>query len=266
MEDFFKELDLTEEDVKKTKRMYEEYLLEHPEESKLNLEDFTYTIFELGFLPYEIKKDLERIIEIKKHLNINYHKEEFILKHLNLTIEEELEEIEEELSQGVVNISSKVNGIVKTIYEDRIEEFYFKFSVPDGYKLKLVKGSSIVANIYVNESEVKELLAQLHIKTESIVHKVFKLDLEKEAYFKRMLSSIHDLGMIKQELTAIDVTKEELISMVNLLKSLTNDNDLASLDVETIQQEELYNIVHRKHLEYYSKFKDIILTELNSAT
>ena len=81
-----------------------------------------------------------------------------------------------------------------------------------------------------------------------------------------MLSSIHDLGMIKQELTAIDVTKEELISMVNLLKSLTNDNDLASLDVETIQQEELYNIVHRKHLEYYSKFKDIILTELNSAT
>ena len=98
MEDFFKELDLTEEDVKKTKRMYEEYLLEHPEESKLNLEDFTYTIFELGFLPYEIKKDLERIIEIKKHLNINYHKEEFILKHLNLTIEEELEEIEEELS------------------------------------------------------------------------------------------------------------------------------------------------------------------------
>lgn len=160
---------------------------------------------------------------------------------------------------------SKVNGIVKAIYENRIEEFYFKFSVPDGYRLKTTEPSSIDGT-YLTEAEVHELLTKLHIRTETIVHKVFKLDLEKEAYFKRILSSIHDLGMLKQELTASTITKEELISEVNLLKALTKDNDLASLDVERIQQEELYNIVHRKHLEYYHKFKDMVLTEVISGS
>ena len=127
---------------------------------------------------------------------------------------------------------SKVNGIVKAIYENRIEEFYFKFSVPDGYRLKTTEPSSIDGT-YLTEAEVDELLTKLHIRTETIVHKVFKLDLEKEAYFKRILSSIHDLGMLKQELTASTITKEELISEVNLLKALTKDNDLASLDVDS---------------------------------
>ena len=162
-------------------------------------------------------------------------------------------------------MDSKVDGIIKTIYLDKIEEFYFKLSVPDGYRLKTTEPSSIDGT-YLTEAEVHELLTKLHIRTETIVHKVFKLDLEKEAYFKRILSSIHDLGMLKQELTASTITKEELISEVNLLKALTKDNDLASLDVERIQQEELYNIVHRKHLEYYHKFKDMVLTEVISGS
>jgi len=90
---------------------------------------------------------------------------------------------------------------------------------------------------------------------------VFKLDFEKEAYLNRILSSIHDLGRLKQELMTSTITKEDLVADVNLLKVLTKDSELASLDVKGMQQEELYNIVHRKHLEYYSKFKDIILTE-----
>lgn len=106
----------------------------------------------------------------------------------------------------------------------------------------------------------------MHFKTDSILFKTFKLDLEKEAYFNRMLSIIHDLGMLKRESIASDITKEELIAEVNLLKQLTKDTDLASIDVEGMQQEELNNIVHRKHLEYYSKFKDIILTEIISGS
>ena len=161
-------------------------------------------------------------------------------------------------------VNSKVNNIVDRIKEDRIEEFYFKNAVPDGYRLKLIKDSAIVDNVYLTKTEATDLLKQLHFKTDSILFKTFKLDLEKEAYFNRMLSAIHDLGMLKRESIASDVTKEELIAEVNLLKQLTKDTDLASIDVEGMQQEELNNIVHRKHLEYYSKFKDIVLTEVLS--
>ena len=163
-------------------------------------------------------------------------------------------------------MDSKVNGLVKTIHEEKVEEFYFKNAVPDGYRLKLIKDNAVYNNVYVTEEEAKDLLAKLHIKTDSLLFKVFKLDLKKEAYFNRMLSSIHDLGMLRHELTASDITKEELIAEVNLLKALTKDKTLASLDVEGMQQEELYNIVHRKHLEYYSKFKDIVLTEVISGS
>ena len=163
-------------------------------------------------------------------------------------------------------VNSKVNNIVDRIKEDRIEEFYFKNSVPDGYRLKLIKDSAIVDNVYLTKTEATDLLKQLHFKTDSILFTTFKLDLEKEAYFNRMLSAIHDLGMLKRESIASDVTKEELIAEVNLLKALTKDNDLASLDLEGMQQEELNNIVHKKHLEYYSKFKDIVLTEVISGS
>ena len=156
-------------------------------------------------------------------------------------------------------VKSKVNNIVDRIKEDRIEEFYFKNAVPDGYRLKLIKDSVIVDNVYLTKTEANDLLKQLHFKTDSILFKTFKLDLEKEAYFNRMLSAIHDLGMLKRESIASDVTKEELIAEVNLLKALTKD-----LDLEGMQQEELNNIVHKKHLEYYSKFKDIVLTEVLS--
>ena len=157
-------------------------------------------------------------------------------------------------------MASKVDGIFKTINVDGIEEFYFKISVPDGYRLKTTEPSSIDGT-YLTESEAKELLKKLHIKTDSILLNVFKLDFEKEAYLNRILSSIHDLGRLKQELMTSTITKEDLVADVNLLKVLTKDSELASLDVKGMQQEELYNIVHRKHLEYYSKFKDIILTE-----
>ena len=169
-------------------------------------------------------------------------------------------------AKGVVYImvNSKVNNIVDRLKEDNIEEFYFKNAVPDGYRLKLIKDSTIVDNIYLTKPEAEELLAKLHIKTDSILFKTFKLDFEKEAFFNRMLSAIHDLGMLKRESIASDVTKEELIASVNLLKALTKDNELASIDVEGMQQEELNNIVHRKHLEYYVKFKDIVLAEVLS--
>ena len=62
---------------------------------------------------------------------------------------------------------SKVNRIVENIKENRIEEFYFKIAVPEGYKLKLIKDSKIVDNIFLTESEVNELLAKLHIRTEA---------------------------------------------------------------------------------------------------
>lgn len=163
-------------------------------------------------------------------------------------------------------VSSKVNAIVNSIYEKNIDEFYFKTSVPDGYRLKLIKDSAIVDNVHLTKVEATDLLAKLHFKTDTLLFKTFKLDFEKEDYFNRMLSSIHDLGRLKQELGNPNITKEELIANVNLLKALTKDNELASLDVEAMQQEELLNIVHNKHLEYYSRFKDIILAEVISGS
>lgn len=157
--------------------------------------------------------------------------------------------------------NNKVDKIINRIYENRIESFNFKQSLEEGYYLKLDNDS-----IYLTSEEVTELLKKLHIKTDSILFKVFKLDLEKEAFFKRIISSIHDLGMLRHELTASDISKEELIAEVNFLKQLTKDKTLASLDVEGMQQEELYNIVHKKHLEYYNKYKDLLLTEIISGS
>ena len=54
--------------------------------------------------------------------------------------------------------------------------------------------------------------------------------------------------------------------MVNLIKQLTKDKELSNLDVNGMQKEQLYNIIHRKHLEYYSQYKDIILTEVISGS
>ena len=88
MEEFFKELELTEEDVKRTKAIYEEYLIKESEEPKLNLEDFTYCILEIGLIPVEIKLRLERLIEIKKHFEMSTYLEESILKQLNLVVDE----------------------------------------------------------------------------------------------------------------------------------------------------------------------------------
>lgn len=157
--------------------------------------------------------------------------------------------------------NNKVDRIINRIYENRIESFNFKQSLEEGYYLKLDNDS-----IYLTSEEVTELLKKLHIKTDSILFKVFKLDLEKEAYFKRIISSIHDLGMLRHELTASNISKEELIAEVNFLKQLTKDKELASLDVEGMQQEELYNSVHKKHLEYYNKYKDLLLTEIISGS
>lgn len=95
MEDFFKELELTEEDVERTKYIYEEYLAKEPE-PKLSLEDFTYCIMEIGLIPVEIKARLERLIEIKKHFNMATYKEEFILKELDLVVDEIKGNAEEE--------------------------------------------------------------------------------------------------------------------------------------------------------------------------
>ena len=163
-------------------------------------------------------------------------------------------------------MDSKVNGIVENIKENRIEEFYFKISVPEGYRLKLVKDSNIVDNIYLTESEVNELLAKLHIRTETIIHKVFKLDLEKEAYFRRIINYIHELGVINVTITSFNSTEEDLIQALSYLKTITKDKELAELDVKQIQKEELYNILHKKHLEYYYKYTDMILTEVNSGS
>ena len=165
------------------------------------------------------------------------------------------------MASGVVTITAKVESIVKTIYEDRIEEFYFKISVPEGYRLKLVKEDSIVDNIYVTEAEANELLNKLHIKTETILHKVFKLDLEKEATVKRIISSVHELGIINSVITSVNVTEEDLVNAVNHLGHLTKDVELAELDVKQLQKEELFNILHNKHYEYYSKYTNFLLTE-----
>lgn len=158
-------------------------------------------------------------------------------------------------------VSSKVNGIVNRIKEDRIEEFYFKNAVPDGYRLKLIKDSTIVDNVYLTTSEAENLLKQLHIKTDSLLFNVFQLDLEKEATVKIIISSVHELGIINSVITSVNATEEDLIQALNHLATITKDVDLAELDVKQIQKEELYNILHNKHLEYYSKYTDFLLTE-----
>ena len=39
---------------------------------------------------------------------------------------------------------AKVDGLFKTIYEEHIEEFYFKISVPDGYRLKTTEALQLM--------------------------------------------------------------------------------------------------------------------------
>ena len=92
-EDFIEKLDLTEEDVELAKYLYSEHIAKRPEEeSELSLEDFTYLIFEFGLLHIEIKTKLERLIELKKYFEMDSKKEEFILKYLNITLEDNEEE------------------------------------------------------------------------------------------------------------------------------------------------------------------------------
>ena len=161
---------------------------------------------------------------------------------------------------------SKVDGLVKRIKEDRIEEFYFKFSVPDGYRIKLVKEDSIVDNIYLTNAEAEELLKKLHIRTDSIIHKVFKIDVEKELEVHKLIYYVHELGAVKEKFSKADATKEDLVNATVHLGRITKDKDIASLDFEGIQQEELYNILHNKHRIYLSKYEDVLLTEVNSGT
>ena len=160
-------------------------------------------------------------------------------------------------------MDSKVSGIIKTIYVDHIEEFYFKLSVPDGYRLKTTEPSSIDGT-YLTEAEVHELLKQLHIRTETIVHKIFKLDHEKELEIHNIIYYVHELGAVKEKFSKANATKEDLVNATVHLGRITKDNEIASLDFETIQQEELYNILHRKHLDYLAKYEDAILTDVNS--
>ena len=163
-------------------------------------------------------------------------------------------------------MDSKVNGLVKRIKEDGIKEFYFKFSVPDGYRIKLVKEDSIVDNIYLTNAEAEELLKKLHIRTDSIIHKVFKIDVEKELEVHKLIYYVHELGAVKEKFSKADATKEDLVNATVHLGRITKDKDIASLDFEGIQQEELFNICHNKHLEYLSKYEDVLLTEVNSGT
>lgn len=167
------------------------------------------------------------------------------------------------MDSGVVTITAKIENIVKSIYEDRIEEFYFKISVPDGYRLKTTEATNI-SDVYLTEAEVHELLTKLHINTDVIVHKVFKLDFEKELQIKRLTSYIHELGIIKANFSSVTATKEDLINVVNHLRQITKDVELAELDVHAVQQEEIYNVLSAKHYEYLVKFTADILTEAYS--
>ena len=92
-EDYIKQLGLNEKDVELTKYLYEEHLAKRPEEeSELSLEDFTYLIFEFGLLNIEIKTKLERLIELKNYFEMDSKKEEFILKYLDISLKESVEE------------------------------------------------------------------------------------------------------------------------------------------------------------------------------
>lgn len=75
--------------------MYDEVLAKRPElESELTLEDFIHLIFEFGVLNFNIKIDLERLIEIKSYFDMDSTKEEIILKYLDMVLD--VEENEEE--------------------------------------------------------------------------------------------------------------------------------------------------------------------------
>ena len=158
----------------------------------------------------------------------------------------------------------KVKKIVGRIHEEHIEEFYFKNAVPDGYKLKLVKGSSIVDNIYLDTEEAELLLKQLHFKTDTIIHKVFKIDYAKEIEVHRLIYYIHELGAVKEKFSKADASREDLINATVHLGRITKDKSIANLDFDTIQQEELFNICHNKHRIYLSKYENVLLTEVNS--
>lgn len=163
-------------------------------------------------------------------------------------------------------MDSKVNKIVKRIKEDGIESFYFKNAIPDGYKLKLVKEDSIVDNIYLSVEDAEDLLVKLHIRTDSIIHKVFKIDVKKEIELHAIIYYIHELGAVKEKFSKANATKEDLVNATVHLGRITKDNEIASLDFETIQQEELFNICHKKHYEYLTKYEDVLLTEVNSGS
>ena len=162
-------------------------------------------------------------------------------------------------------MDSKVDGIIKTMYTEHLEEFYFKLSVPDGYRLKTTEPSSI-DGAYLTEAEVYKLLKKLHIRTETIVHKIFKLDHEKELEVHKLIYYVHELGAVKEKFSKANATKEDLVNVVNHLRQITKDKELAEIDVEGIQQEELYNIIHKKHLEYLGNYTAAILTEVISGS
>ena len=154
---------------------------------------------------------------------------------------------------------AKVESIVERIKEEPVKEFHFKQSIQEGYYLKLDNDS-----IYLTAEEVNELLAKLHIRTDSILCKVFRYDSSKEFKVHELIYYIHELGIIKDRFSNVNATKESLVNNLVHLGRITKDKEIAVLDFEGIQQEELYNILHRKHLEYLSKYEDILLTEVNS--
>ena len=92
------------------------------------------------------------------------------------------------------------------------------------------------------------------------------MDFEKELQIKRLTSYIHELGIIKANFSSVNATKEDLVAVVNHLKQLTKDVELAELNVNEVQQEEIYNILHRKHLEYLANYTVDILEEVTSGS
>ena len=160
----------------------------------------------------------------------------------------------------------KITNVVNVIHEENIDEFYFKNSIDGGYRLKLIKDSKLFDNIYLTDAEAEDLLNKLHIKTDSLLFKVFKLDIKKELEVKRMVYYIHELGIINSTITSANVTKEDLVNAIVHLGIITKDKEIASLDFEVVTQEEIYNVLHDKHLEYLSKYEDVLLTDVNSAS
>ena len=158
-------------------------------------------------------------------------------------------------------MDSKVNNIVDKIRTENIKEFYFNQSMEDGYYLKLDNDS-----IYLTSEEAESLLKQLHIKTDSIILKKFKVDHEKELEAKKIIYYIYELGIIYSDFSSVNATKEELINATIHLGRITKDYSLAEIDFKTIQKEELYNILSRKHNFYLKKYEDFLLTEVNSGS